>query len=448
MNMHSQTVADDTCSPFSRSGGRAGPRSIAWREAAAASALVIALSVIWITLSGVTPAHAKGRVALLLGAETYQNFKSSAISKAQTEALGNALKAQGFDVTIVTNPVNAAARAALSEFSRKTPGAEFALVVAAGHFATYRRQSFFLPTNARVRRSTDLFSRGLAVSSLADIASRAKAGSVFVMVTVPDIPSTVAGVTARPDLATALPGHISVVFSTSDKVPVSSVDKVSAAAMTNLIEAAKAPQVLLSAIAEKASAASGRVFGKISDIDLSAEVELVKEPEKPVPDAIRALEQQAERELAEARRAQELAEARKKAQDLVGEAERRARLAEERARALEAKAQRELAAARAAQAAAAAAVEARKAEAERDAKAAPAEPTDLASLQVLEGLLGRSQRQTIQRLLRDKGYYDGAIDGIFGDRTRAAIKAFQKDSGAADTGYMTPNQFQKLVAAR
>jgi len=421
---------------------------------------LLIVSVIWITLAAVN-ASAKGRIALLLGAENYQNFKPSQVSAARTEALGQALTRRGFSVTVVSNPVNAAARAALAEFSRKSTNADFALIVATGHFATYRRQSFFLPTNVRVRRSTDLFSRGLSVASLANIAGRAKLGAVAMIVTVPDIPSTVAGVSARPDMAIAIPDHVTIAFSTSSKVPVSGVDKISGRAMADLVEWASGSPMMLSTFIDSATAGgTGRVFGKLKDMDLSADV-VDKASQKRLLDTVAILEKEAERELREARRAQELAEARKRAEVLVGDAERRARQAEQRAREVEARARQELAAAKAAQKAQAAeaaranqAAQAAKAAAARAEKPASSakrpvvDETSLQSLQVVEALLGRAQRQTIQRLLSAKGLYDGPIDGIFGERTRLAIKVFQKESGANETGYMTPAQFQKLIASR
>lgn len=39
-----------------------------------------------------------------------------------------------------------------------------------------------------------------------------------------------------------------------------------------------------------------------------------------------------------------------------------------------------------------------------------------------------------QRRLAARGYYDGAIDGIAGPKTRAAIRRFQRDAGLAVTG--------------
>ena len=37
--------------------------------------------------------------------------------------------------------------------------------------------------------------------------------------------------------------------------------------------------------------------------------------------------------------------------------------------------------------------------------------------------------QNVQLALRDQGYYPGAIDGLIGTQTRAALSAFQRDRG-------------------
>ena len=167
-------------------------------------ALVTIAAVICVTISGAGTANAGGRVALLLGAEKYEHFKPSKIKLDQVKLLAIALAKQGFEVSSVDNPSNASARAAFTEFSRRADGADFALIVLTGHFATYRRQSFFLPTNAHLERATDLFSRGLSVRAITDIASKAASGAVIMMMTVADISSAIDGISQRPDLAEAL----------------------------------------------------------------------------------------------------------------------------------------------------------------------------------------------------------------------------------------------------
>ena len=51
--------------------------------------------------------------------------------------------------------------------------------------------------------------------------------------------------------------------------------------------------------------------------------------------------------------------------------------------------------------------------------------------------LDRSTRRMIQQGLRNEGFDPGTPDGLFGSRTRAAIRDWQQSRGAAPTGYLT-----------
>ena len=61
--------------------------------------------------------------------------------------------------------------------------------------------------------------------------------------------------------------------------------------------------------------------------------------------------------------------------------------------------------------------------------------------------LGRTDRRRIQSGLRAAGFYNGAIDGLYGQGTRRAIARWQRASGAAPTGYLTGGQAQRLREA-
>jgi peptidoglycan hydrolase-like protein with peptidoglycan-binding domain len=50
----------------------------------------------------------------------------------------------------------------------------------------------------------------------------------------------------------------------------------------------------------------------------------------------------------------------------------------------------------------------------------------------------------MQETLRDKGHYRGKIDGVFGLRTRASIRAFQKAQGQPATGQLDIQTASKL----
>jgi len=55
-------------------------------------------------------------------------------------------------------------------------------------------------------------------------------------------------------------------------------------------------------------------------------------------------------------------------------------------------------------------------------------------------------RRRVQAALRELGYYDGDVDGVFGPETRAAIRRYQHEIGAPMTGTLTPGDATHLVA--
>ena len=61
--------------------------------------------------------------------------------------------------------------------------------------------------------------------------------------------------------------------------------------------------------------------------------------------------------------------------------------------------------------------------------------------------LDRSTRRLIQHGLRNEGFDPGTPDGLFGPRTRAAIREWQRSRGATSTGYLTGAEAELLRAA-
>ncbi len=55
-----------------------------------------------------------------------------------------------------------------------------------------------------------------------------------------------------------------------------------------------------------------------------------------------------------------------------------------------------------------------------------------------------AQVRTIQEKLKRWGYYDGAVDGIFGPDTRKAVVFFQRENGLAVDGIVGPNTLRAL----
>jgi murein L,D-transpeptidase YcbB/YkuD len=53
-----------------------------------------------------------------------------------------------------------------------------------------------------------------------------------------------------------------------------------------------------------------------------------------------------------------------------------------------------------------------------------------------------------QRILKNSGYYDGAIDGTNSEKTRDALRRFQQDNGVESDGTVRSNTMQKLREAQ
>jgi hypothetical protein len=62
-----------------------------------------------------------------------------------------------------------------------------------------------------------------------------------------------------------------------------------------------------------------------------------------------------------------------------------------------------------------------------------------------DGQMADGDRRVVQRTLQKLGYYDGQVDGVFGPDTRAAIRRYQHELGAAMTGYLTADQATRLA---
>lgn len=411
----------------------------------ALSRMLLLASLAWLSLWPSPVVGAEDRIALILAVENYSHFQKAAVTNDTASKMHDVLKKRGFDVSIALDANNASARAALREFASKVEGANAAIIILAGHGVSAAGRSYLLPSNVEIGRDSDLLSRGLVLPNVARIVERAKSGGVFFFASAANLPATLQAVSARPKLTEAPPTSVVVALSTSDKVPISRVDAVTARAAADFLEALGESPLLMANLASAVAAGGvGQIFGTPPETDLA---------QPPTPPPTEALSSSAATEEATAREAA----ARRDAEQRARDAEERARRAEQRARETEARAKAE------ARDAEARAREAEKkaqeiAQKEREADAAstpaggvapspsPQEPdSDVESLRIVEALFGRSKRKEIQFLLRKKGLYEGQVDAIFGPLTRVAIKDFQKSLGADETGYLTPQQLQRLI---
>ncbi|HZA00994.1 MAG TPA: lytic murein transglycosylase [Hyphomicrobiaceae bacterium] len=58
--------------------------------------------------------------------------------------------------------------------------------------------------------------------------------------------------------------------------------------------------------------------------------------------------------------------------------------------------------------------------------------------------LGRSEREELQRRLVQRGFDTGGVDGIIGDRTRGAIRTYQRDRQLPEDGHPSFNLLERL----
>lgn len=59
-------------------------------------------------------------------------------------------------------------------------------------------------------------------------------------------------------------------------------------------------------------------------------------------------------------------------------------------------------------------------------------------VELAEAALTATQVKTVQTKLKRWGYYTGSVDGIFGTKTKAAVKSFQKKNGLVVDGIVGP----------
>jgi hypothetical protein len=239
-------------------GGRS--RSRPWLAAALAALAAFATP---------DPAAAAGRAALVMVGEDYQKLPLSGIGVRRANEVAQALQSKGFSVLVSVNPVNARARAILLDFSQKAKDADLALAFLMGHVVALGGDSYFMPVNTELRVSTDLFSRGISVSSVARIVGKAKAGAVIVLMTTPNFATEVPGVDVRPQYAAETPKSVVTVFSSSARLPVSRIDAASEQAADAVANLLRRPAPGLADLVKAASADVGSIFGAAADIGLA-----------------------------------------------------------------------------------------------------------------------------------------------------------------------------------
>ncbi len=407
--------------------------------------VVFAVSLLLLSFS---TAHASGRVAIVLTAEDYQKLPKSSIGTKRGGEIADALKARGFDVIVSPNPTNATARANLRDFAAKAEGADLAFVVLIGHGVAWGGQTFFLTTNTELGRASDLLSRALSATNIAQIVGRAQTGGVFFFMTSPTFESAIEGLDARPQFTSDPPKNAVTIFSSSARIPVSRIDAAGEQAAEALAKLLQQPSPSLNEAVKIASnGGQGAVFGRVDEISLAKPAPAPAAPTvaaiSPTPAPSVQKSDEIEGKLETERRAREQAESRARDEQLRAE-RAQAEVLKAQADAKKAQADVERAQADAEKAK----QEAKRVEAQAQIAAAQAESlrhAPVAAAAIEDSQLGQKQRRLIQQRLREMGLYTGPIDAIMGPLTREAIMGYQRSRSAAVTGYLTAEQFDALL---
>lgn len=273
---------------------REGLSNVGGRFAVWAGTLALAL-----TFLAASQAHAGRRVALLLAAEGYSNFNRSEVGVSRGLEIADLLRARGFDVIVSANPTNATGRVALGDFLSKVKGADLAIVLLIGHGVSAAGQTFFLPQNATVERSTDLFSQGLSIPNMIRIAGSAQVAGVCFLMTAPNFPTPLDDLELHPRVDANLSANVIAAFSNSTRIPVSRTAAVATEAADAIIALLRQnPHASLRQFSNACTNdAQGMAIGEAADLDLattpaqiaSQQPPAMRRPEAPPPEGASAL---------------------------------------------------------------------------------------------------------------------------------------------------------------
>lgn len=136
--------------------------------------------VLILLCSTALPALAEKRVALIMGANDYENIRPLKNAVNDAQAIEKALEKLGFDVIMETNRDLKRMRRALEDFKEDAEGADVALVYFAGHGVEVAGENRLLPTDADASSVDTLKTTSLPLEEVrATVTSVSKVGLIF-----------------------------------------------------------------------------------------------------------------------------------------------------------------------------------------------------------------------------------------------------------------------------
>ncbi|WP_158611666.1 peptidoglycan-binding protein [Teichococcus wenyumeiae] len=361
-------------------------------------------------LLGAAPALAETapppRLALVIGNAAYAEAPPLPACATSARLAAQTLEARGYAVTLredLSHGEMAAAFRALGQALDRAPGAQAVAYLCTRAVASGGR-AFLLPVTARVQRPSDAISQGILASRLAEALDRPDEGDALMLVDAMTGPAGDAA--AWQDAVSRTSSRVGLAVALPEPAPETGPAPL-AGSLRTLIPDGGSPMVDLSAALRQQLAPRPGLTLVLH----APAVPVPKPPAGPLP--LAALQPPA------------------------------------------------LPEAPAAPAAAAPIAPAPSAEAPAPPPAAdppappaaeppapPALPPPAAAAISPEPPTNLAQRRFIQDVLRRLGYYDGLLDGVFGPGARAAIRRYQRETGVAPTGLLTPDQARRLLSTQ
>ena len=428
-----------------------------------------ATAVLLVMLAG--PVLASQRVALVIGNAVYAHAQALANPLNDAADIGAALGRLGFSVTRIENAGQVQLRRGLQEFALAASASEVAVVFYAGHGIEVDRRNFLVPVDVRLASDQDVEFEAVPLELVSRAVERASGLRLVILDACRENPFAVnmqrAGATRSigRGLARVEPSGETLVAYAAKEGTVASDGSgrnspYSAALLRHLEEPGLEVGLMFRKVRDAVLASTGGrqepfVYGSLS----SRGVYLAAVPATGAPAAGTSAvgsETASERIKAEQLAAKRLAAEREllfweSIKDSDEPADFRAYLGRYQGGEYEALARNRLkrlegsARAEAAELVVASAPEAGT----KEAVSAPAPSSAEASPEMVESLLAldRSERRRIQRGLASLGFGPGPADGLFGNRTRSAVRSYQKEEGFPETGYLDAESAKSLLAA-
>lgn len=132
-------------------------------------------------LLGGGPVMAAGKVALVVGIQSYENVMPLRNPNADAEVAAKVFTALSFQTTLVTDPSAKGLRDALAAFRQASAGSDLALIYYAGHGVQIDGQNYILATDTRADSAEALFASSVELAELV-AAFAPDAGARFLIV--------------------------------------------------------------------------------------------------------------------------------------------------------------------------------------------------------------------------------------------------------------------------